>query len=253
MEGKWIWMEQKKITGFVDLHTHILPGVDDGAQDMTEALELLRMAREDGTSQIVLTPHYRGRYRSNTPQQLRQAFEELTAEAAKVFPELKLYLGNEAGIERELGDKVAEGRVLSLNDSPYVLLEFDYSCSRTQILDGVMGIISSGYTPIIAHAERYDIFRKNKKLADEVLQVGALIQLNADSILGKGGFREKRCCHRLLKNRQAQFVASDGHDALQRQPVLGEAFRHVSKRYGEEYAWALFRDNADGLLSGRWR
>ena len=252
MEGKWIRMENKKPGGFIDIHTHLLPGIDDGAQDMAQALELLKLAWEDGTTGVVLTPHHRGRYRANTPQMLRSAFDALTAEVNKILPDMKLYLGNEAGIERDLGEKVAEGRVLSLNDSHYMLLEFDYGSSRIQIIDGVMGVISSGYTPIIAHAERYDIFRKNKKLAEEVLGVGALIQLNADSVLGKGSFGEKRCCHRLLKLRQVQFIASDGHDAVERQPLLSEAFRHVSKRYGEEYAWELFRDNAHGLLSGRW-
>lgn len=245
-------MDRENECGFVDIHTHILPGVDDGAKDLADALELLRMARNDGTKEVVLTPHYRGKYRQNTPQQLRARFDELVREVRDAIPDMKLYLGNEAGIERDLGEKVAEGRVLSLNDSNYVLLEFDYGSSRIQVLDGVMAIINSGYTPVIAHAERYDIFRKNKKLADEVLQVGALIQINAESILGKCGFGEKRCCHRLLKQKKAQFVASDGHDVKERQPLLGECFRYVSKRYGEDYAWELFRHNARALLSGQW-
>lgn len=246
-------MERKTEQGFVDIHTHILPGVDDGAKDLTDALKLLKMAWEDGTTGVVLTPHYRGKYRRNTPHQLQQAFEELTAAAGEVLPDMKLYLGNEAGIERDLGEKVAEGRVLSLNGSNYVLLEFDYSCSRIHLIDGVMSVISSGYTPIIAHAERYDVFRKNKKLADEVLEVGALIQINAESVLGKCGFGEKRCCHRLLKRGMVHFIASDGHDETDRQPLLGDCFRYVSKRYGENYAWELFRDNATELLSGLWR
>ena len=243
--------EQKE--GFVDMHTHILHGVDDGAKDLATAMRLLRMARQDGTTTVVVTPHYRGQWRSNTPQLLRQRFAELSAEAKKEIPEMTLYLGNEAGIERELGDKVAEGRVLSINDSNYVLLEFEYNCSRIQVVEGVMGVVGSGYTPIIAHAERYDIFRKNKKLAGEVLYVGARIQLNADSILGKCGFATKRVCHRLLKKGMVQFVASDAHDSRVRQPKLRECFEYVSKRYGEDYAWELFRDNALGLLSGKWR
>lgn len=246
-------MGENREQGFVDIHTHLLPGVDDGARDLANAMKLLRMAWADGTTSVVLTPHYRGQWRKNTPELLRQRFAELSAEAKKELPELKLYLGNEAGIERELGDKVAEGRVLSINDSNYVLLEFEYNCSRIQVVEGVMAVIGSGYTPIIAHAERYDIFRNNKKLAEEVLYVGALIQLNADSVLGKCGFATKRVCHRLLKKGMVQFIASDGHDSRVRQPLLRECFDYVSKRYGQEYAWALFRDNAQALLSGKWR
>lgn len=246
-------MGLKTEQGFVDIHTHILHGVDDGAGDLAQALELLRIARENGTTAVVLTPHYRGRWRKNTPQLLRQRFEELSVEANKAIPDLTLYLGNEAAHERELGDKVAEGRVLSLNDGHHVLLEFDYNSSRIQVVEEVMALIGSGYTPIIAHAERYEIFRKNKKLAEELLYVGALIQLNADSILGKCGFGTKQVCHRLLKKRMVQFIASDAHDPEERPPVLQECFEYVSKRYGEDYAWALFRDNAVALLSGQWR
>lgn len=241
-------MEQNMERGFVDIHTHILPGVDDGATDLNNALKLLEMARKDGTTDVFLTPHYRGRFRRNTPQQLRQCFEKLNAEVRQLFPEMKLYLGNEAAMDREIGEKVAEGRVLPLNDSRYVLLEFDYGCSRIQVIDGIMEIFSCGYRPIIAHAERYDIFLTNKKLADEVLQMGALIQLNADSILGKCGLRTKWCCRRMLKQGTVHFIASDGHDVEDRQPLLGECFRYVSKHYGEGYAWALFRDNAQALL-----
>lgn len=245
-------MSQENLKGFVDIHTHILPGVDDGAVDMAGALKLLHMAYEDGTSAIVLTPHYRGRFRRNTPEQLRACFEKLQEEARKEWPDLQLYLGNEAGWERELGEKIAEGRVLTLHDTPFVLLEFEFGCLRSHVLDGVMEVVNCGYTPIIAHAERYDIFRKDKSLAGEVIAMGALIQLNADSVLGKRGFGLKRCCHRLLKRGQVHFIASDTHDPEHRPPLLRECFEYVSKRYGEDYAQALLRDHARAMLSGEW-
>jgi protein-tyrosine phosphatase len=95
-------MERKNQGGFVDIHTHILPGVDDGALNMDEALELVRMARMNGTAHLVLTPHYRGRWRSNTPQLLRRQFDQLVALAKEAVPDMTLYLGNEAAIEREV-------------------------------------------------------------------------------------------------------------------------------------------------------
>ena len=246
-------MGVENVKGFVDIHTHILPGVDDGAPNMEQALKLLRLAKEDGTEAVVLTPHHRGRFRSNTPQFLRSRFQELVARAETEVPGMLLFLGNEAAHERELGDKVAEGRVLSINDSNYVLLEFDFNSSRTQVYEETMSLIGTGYTPIIAHVERYDIFRKNKKLAKELTYVGALLQLNADSILGNCGFATKWLCHRLLKAGMVHFVASDGHDRRDRPPVLKECFEYVAKRYGEDYAWSIFRDHAVELLSGKWR
>lgn len=245
-------MERRTDTGFVDIHTHILPGVDDGALNMDEALALVRMARENGTTHLVLTPHYRGRWRSNTPQLLRRQFKQLEEQVKDAVPDMALYLGNEAAIEREVGEKVAEGLILPLHNSNYVLLEFEYDSSRIQVVDGVMGVISCGYTPIIAHAERYRIIQKDKKLAEELLEVGALIQINADSVMGKCGLGIKWVCRRLLRRGLVQFIASDAHDPKDRPPLLKECYEHVCKCYDEDYANALFRENALALLSGKW-
>lgn len=244
-------MGQSIDKGLVDIHCHILPGVDDGAQALKDALELLRMAHGDGVSAMILTPHYRGHYRKHTPEILRQRFAELRASVQKELPQMELYLGSEAAWERDLGEKIAENRVLTLHGSPYVLLEFEFGCMRSHVTDGVMDVVSCGYTPIIAHAERYDIFRRDRTLVDEVLSMGALVQLNADSVLGKRGFALKRCCHRLLKQGKVHFIASDAHDSQNRPPLLRECFEYVSKRYGEDYAWVLLRDNARALLSGQ--
>ena len=236
---------------FVDIHTHILPGVDDGSPDLEHSISLLRMAWEDGTGAVILTPHYRGRYRSNTPQKLREIYDKLRAHVEVELPEMELYLGNEAGIEIELSEKLAEGQVLSLDGGNYVLLEFTSSSSSGKIVKGVLEILNSGFTPIIAHAERYDAFCKNKRLAEEVIGLGALIQLNAGSIMGNSGFAAKRCCYRLLRKRQVHFIASDAHDKKYRPPQLGECYRRVCKKYGEEYADALFRRNARTVLSSQ--
>lgn len=241
-------MEQNGNRGFVDIHTHILPGVDDGAENLKEAVKLLRMARENGTTDVVLTPHYRGKFRANKPQYLREQFELLCREICDCIPDMKLYLGNEAAMDRDLGEKLAEGRVLSINNTRYTLLEFDYNCPYIRMMDGVMGVFSCGYIPIIAHAERYDVLRKNKKLIDEILRIGALVQINADSVMGKVGLGTKWYCQRLLRQGKVHFIASDAHDHEDRVPRLEECFQYVSKRYGEGYAWALFRDNAQMLL-----
>lgn len=236
----------------IDIHTHILPGLDDGAREMAQAMELLHLAWEDGTDTVVLTPHYRGRFRKNTPAQLVEAYEALCRKVRQELPDMKLYLGNEAGWERELPDKLDAGRVLPLGQTDCVLLEFDYGDPRPRILDGVLELSNRGYIPVIAHVERYDAFRKHKTLADEVLELGALLQLNADSVLGCQGLGVKSYCHWLLKRQLVHFIASDGHDSEFRPPLLGECFRRVEKKYGSDYAEALFRDNANAMLTGQW-
>lgn len=231
---------------FIDIHCHILPGVDDGAKDLAQALELVKIAQDDGTGALVLTPHYRGRFRQNTPEQLRAAFDALRQAAPK---DMELFLGNEVAYEKDVAEKLTEGRVLSLAGGRYVLLEFDVATTGYQAMDAVMELIGGGAIPVIAHAERYPAFQRDKQLTEAVLAAGALIQINADSVLGKCGFGVKRFCHWLLKGRRAHFVASDAHDREARPPKLGDCFRYICKKFGEDYAAALFWENARVVLA----
>ena len=239
------------MNGFVDLHTHVLPGVDDGAKNTDEAMELVRMAFQNGTRTMFLTPHYRGVFKKNKPDHLREVFSLFCRQAEQAFPGMKLCLGNEVYFETEAPGKLLAGEILSLCDSQYALLEFRSASLRSQIITGVSETIRHGFTPIIAHIERYDIFCKDPTLVDEVLDMGALLQLNADSVLGSNGFGVKRFCHKVLKEQKIHFIASDAHDALKRPPLLRECFLKVHKKYGGEYAHSLFYDNAQAVIENQ--
>ena len=239
------------MNGFIDIHTHILPATDDGAADLLAALELVKMAWENGTRTLILTPHFRGIYRRNTPELLRQRFEEFSREVGGRFPQMRLCLGNEIHYHSDVPDRLLAGSVLPMCDSEYALLEFDNRSMRSQVVSAVMDTIQAGYTPIIAHAERYEVFRKNETLLDEVLELGALIQLNADSVMGKHGFGVKRFCHKLLQRQQAHFIGSDAHDMVNRPPLLRDCFLHIHKKYGDEYAARVFYENAQAVVENR--
>ena len=235
--------------GFVDIHTHILPGVDDGSPELSQSLKLLKQARDQGTGAVVLTPHYRGHFRDNTAQKLTKRFEELCQAAKTECPDLELYLGCEVGYELDVSERLAEGTLLSLNGTHYVLLEFREGSFRSRIMDGVLEVLNFGYIPIIAHAERYDAFRRYPSLARELVELGALIQLNADSILGKYGWGIQRCCHKLLRAHLVHFVATDAHDQDKRKPELKHCYHRLRKKYGREYADVLFFKNARVMLA----
>ena len=234
---------------FVDLHTHILPGVDDGAKDMDTAIEMLRMAWDNGTGTVVLTPHYRGRYKKTTPREMRAVFEELSNRAAKEVPDMKLILGHEAGNEHELWDKLLCERVLTLGGTRYVLLEFEEHCYRSNVLSSVLSLVNSGFLPVIAHVERYEIFRKTPSLAAEVVSMGAMLQVNAGSILGKHGLGVSLYCRKLLRKGLVSFVASDAHDPKDRTPALRACYDRVRTLRGEAVAQAVFAENAQRILS----
>ncbi len=229
--------------GFIDIHCHLLPGVDDGAESMDKALALLQRAYCDGTRTMILTPHYRGRYKPK-PQALRELLCQLQAH----FPAMELHLGSEVHYQTDIGSLLDDGRALPLCGSRYCLVEFPSAVPKSVILQGISQMLNWGYIPIIAHAERYAVIRKYPALADELVYMGARIQLNAGSVLGTDGWGTKRCCTRLLKDGLVHFIASDAHDEVSRPPELSKCFTQIKRRFGAEYASALFYENARHII-----
>lgn len=236
------------MNGFIDIHTHILPMADDGAKSVSEALTLIQMARSDGTGVLVLTPHHRGAYKQNSSESVQQAFHQLRRIAGSRFPDVQLCLGSEIFYEHGVGELLEAGHARTINRSRYVLLEFSETALRSQVLTGISEMLRYGHTPIIAHIERCGIFRRVPELVDEILEMGALIQMNAGSIMGRQGWGIRRFCHRLLKTGKVHFVASDAHDPTRRPPLLRACFRRVRKKYGEQLAASVFRENAAAVL-----
>lgn len=241
-------MTATQINGFTDIHTHILPGVDDGAVDAHQARELVRMAWNNGTRTLFLTPHYRGVYRKNDPLRLKESFSAFSQFIAEDFPGMRLYLGSEIHYEADVPELLEKGKILTLNDSQYVLLEFRSGVLYSQVIAAISESVRYGFTPVIAHVDRYAVFLTNRSLVDEVLNMGALIQLNVDSVMGKNGFRVKRFCQNLLKFQKVHFIASDAHDTLHRPPLLRDCFLRVCKLYGAEYAAQVFYYNAQAII-----
>lgn len=239
------------MVGFSDIHTHVLPGVDDGAEDIKSAMEMIRMAYDDGTRTLFLTPHYKGGYKKYDADKIREIFDRVRCEALIAFPEMRLYLGSEILYQSEIPERLLHKEILTMADSHYVLLEFREQTSRSRMITGVSEVIRYGYTPIIAHVERYGVCRRDDTLIGELLDMGALLQINAGSILGRHGFAVKHFCKRLLKAQCVHFVASDAHYCNKRPPLLKQCFLYVCKKYGTEYADRVFKDNARSVIENK--
>lgn len=237
--------------GFADIHTHLLHDVDDGPAYLSEALAIVRIARDNGTRTIVFTPHYRGKFRKVNTVWIEERFNEIKEEAAKIMPDMKLYLGSEVRYEMDAGKKLLSGRVKTINGTSYALIEFGTTSLKNEIIAGTAEIFRNGFIPIIAHIERYDVCRNDDALVNELLTMGALIQINADSVMGKNGHAIKKYCHRLLEAGCVHFVASDAHDKTSRPPHLRDCFLYIHKKYGAEYASQLFYHNAKAMLDNQ--
>ena len=232
---------------FTDIHTHILAAVDDGAQDLTQTQQLLQMAWDHGTTAVFLTPHYRGKYKLS-PAALKEKYQQLLTLMQDALPDMKIYLGSEIAYEVDTPEYLLAGDLLTLHDSQYVLLEFGTTALEPRLLSGISETVRCGFIPIIAHAEHCVAIRKKPALAAELREMGAFLQLNADSIMGHNGFGTKRLCHRLLKSGLADFIASDAHDDKKRPPLLQKCFLRIQKKYGAEYANRLFCENPQAIV-----
>lgn len=206
--------------GYIDIHSHILPGVDDGAQDLAEALEMLRIAQGEGITDIILTPHYRsGRFKTDG-RQMQKLLEELRrkAEAQKIA--VRLYPGSEIYYHSELEEKLSTGEVSTMNGTEYLLVEFSPMDSYLYLRNAMEELLGMGYRPILAHAERYQCICSGTEYVKDLKKMGCDIQVNASSVIGEGGFRCKRFVHKILKEQLVDYIGTDAHGISGRKPEM---------------------------------
>jgi protein-tyrosine phosphatase len=236
----------------IDLHAHLLHGVDDGPETLEEAVEMCRAAAADGIETIVATPHQRHGIWPNTD---RNAIEALFAELRAAAGEKPaLALGAEIRVDSELlhdVDRLPGGSLLPLAGSRYLLLELAWDPRGPDPSHVVHELTVSGWRPILAHPERIPWLVDQPALMSELVERGALLQLTAGSVTGEFGRGPQECCSVLLDSDLAHFVASDSHDAYVRPPRLSGAFRAIAERWGEERSRRLIEENPRAVLENR--
>jgi protein-tyrosine phosphatase len=231
----------------VDIHSHILPGLDDGAKTLEESVAMLRMAAQDGTTDIVATPHSDLQY-SFDPDLVTQKIAELEEAAGGV---IAIHRGCDFHLHYDnIQDALANPAKYAINHRRYILVEFsDLLIARTT--DEVFfRMLAAGMTPIITHPERNPLLQRRLEQLEAWVAQGILLQVTAQSFLGQWGREAKAFADVLMKRNLVHFVASDAHDAARRPPLLGEACRYVAGRWGERTAQALFVTNPKAALSG---
>ena len=219
---------------FVDMHCHCLPGLDDGAHTMEESVQMLTTAYKDGIRTVIATPHFHHRRGNATKEQILEATERVQEEIQKLYPDMKVYSGNEIYFSSSVPDRIANGELCTLADSKYVLIEFSPEKDYSDIRKAIQAVQAEGVWPIIAHVERYECLVKNPVLATELVEMGAYLQVNAAGILGKYGRKEKRMIKKLFSSGDISFVSTDAHDTEHRRQELSEAAAYVQKKYGEK-------------------
>lgn len=236
----------------VDLHAHLLPGVDDGPATPEEAAEMCRRAAADGITAAIATPHQRHELWPNADRvDLETRFQSLRTMAPDG---LDLALGAEIRVDSELVaevDALPGGSLLPLAGSRYLLLELPPLPVGPDPRAVVHELTVAGWRPVLAHPERIRWLAEAPAMLAGFVERGALLQLTAMSVTGEFGRRAQACCSFLLDEDLAHFVASDAHDPVNRPPVLSDAFRAIADGWGEARARRLTGDNPRAVLEGR--
>ena len=233
----------------VDVHCHILPGVDDGAKDERSTKEMLKLASEEGIDVIIATPHFAYELKEKKQRDRLEKYEKVRAWWKMVHPKKELYLGNEILYSEGVVEALTRGEALTMNGTRYVLVEFPEYESFDYIRIAVQRLLYAGYLPIIAHVERYAEARKLKHI-EELVDIGAYIQVNAAVILGKRGFVVKHQIMKLLKRGLVHFIGTDAHDTVRRKPEMKECRRYLEKKIGISMTRWILEENPQRMLKG---
>ena len=237
----------------IDLHTHILPGMDDGAQTLAEALEMLQLAQQDGITHLVATPHiYRGPYQELNGEKIRKELSRLSSAAQQAGLEVNLFQGAEVHITHNLIEQIHRYRPdLVINQSDYIFIEFPADHVFPGVKDLFFELLSLGLTPIIAHPERNAVFVRQPRILYELVQMGALCQVNSGSFLGYYGEHVRQGVYNLLRFNLVHLMASDCHRPTTIPPLLSEAVELAAEVIGFDEAQALVNDNPRAVLENR--
>lgn len=237
------------MTKIVDLHCHILPYVDDGALRCEESDELLEMLFQQGVRVLCATPHLRKGLFETPDEEIQAQFADLLKRADRLGERMTLLLSREYHCDDLFRERLEAGNVLCMGAGNTVLMEFSSRHTFEDILSWVEGVRQRGYSPLIAHIERYPALNGSPEKVSALIQSGAKIQMNAGSILGREGFRQALWSKRLLKKSLVHVVASDSHDPELRPPELDACMKVLRKIVGSDDAMALLRDNPIKILS----
>lgn len=227
-------MERRRI---IDVHAHVLPGVDDGSRDMEESCGILEEAVRQGVTAVIATPHY-SRHRDN--KGVVELTRQLEMEIQKTHPRFRIYPGQETYYHEELPERIQNGFGYTMAGSRYVLVEFDPGVPYQKLFRGLRKLAGAGYVPVLAHMERYGCLREEKNLRD-LLGCGCLLQMNYESLQGPW-FREKvRWCRKQVLEGRIHLLGTDMHRMDFRPPRITEAFQwldgHISAEGIERMTW----------------
>ena len=212
----------------IDIHSHILPGIDDGSKNMEMSIKMLKIAKASGTKIIVATPHYiRGRY-ENHYDEISILHQELKLAAIDADINIEILLGQEVMLDKYALNLCKEEKIRGINGTSYMLIEFPMDKLPRDAMDLIYELRILDIKPILAHPERYEYIIEAPTAINDFIEEGCLFQINAGSIQGLFGKKVQKCAKLLVREGLINFIASDAHSINRRCPGLAEGFREAA-------------------------
>ncbi|MEX0820343.1 MAG: CpsB/CapC family capsule biosynthesis tyrosine phosphatase [Pirellulaceae bacterium] len=241
-------MEQRET--FVDIHCHLVPGIDDGAKSWQESFAMARMAVADGIETIVVTPHQLGGYAHNSGEMIRHRTSELQQELDAQEIPLQVLPGADVRIDNGMIEGLKNGSVLTLGDrGRHVLLELPHEMyfPLEPVLDDLARV---GIAGILSHPERNQGLLKQASIVETLVDYGCLMQVTAGSLTGTFGPNSQAMAEWMLNEGLVHFLSTDAHGPRARRPLLSRAFQHATEMVGEEIAIELCCRNPAAIAAG---
>jgi protein-tyrosine phosphatase len=235
----------------IDLHCHILPGIDDGAKDASVSLAMAKASVAQGVTVVACTPHITPGLYHNSGPAIRQATQQLQAILDQEGIPLQLVAGADVHMTPDFVVGIRSGRLLSLADSRYVLVEPPHHTAPPQLEEFFFSLVVAGYVPILTHPERLSWVPSRYEMIKRLVQGGVWMQITAGSFAGAFGPNALYWAERMLDEGCVHLLASDAHDAQRRPPNLAEGREIVAKRVGAEEARRLVLTRPMGILKDR--
>jgi protein-tyrosine phosphatase len=231
----------------VDIHSHVLYGMDDGARTLEESLAMVRMAAEHGTTDLVATPHANPQY-AFEPERIAERLAEVQAAAGHA---IRLHSGCDFHLSYDnIEDAIGQPRKYTIAQRSYLLVEFSDLLIFKNTAEILRRLLDAGMVPVVTHPERNGLLRQRIEEIAKWVDEGSRVQVTAQSLTGGFGRRAREFSRALLDRRLVHVVASDAHDCERRPPVLDEAYSWLGEQYGESLAQALCVENPRAALTG---
>ena len=240
------------IQPLIDIHCHVIPGVDDGSQSMEESLELLSLAYQQGIRSVIATPHYSRRSQDSCRHARQEAIREELEKRAReeIDPDFHIWLGQELYFHEDLIERIREGYGWPMAGSRYALIEFDTGSSYETIFRGLRALCDAGYTPILAHIERFPSIRRKGGL-EEIMSLGVILQMNYESLEGSFLSSEVRWCREQVRKGYVSLLGTDMHRMDFRPPKITKALDWMRKHLDPAEIRRLTFDNPMKILQNK--